>query len=414
MDKENNKDLDIEDRGIIGDLSDNKKEDKPKDIKIEKPLNTKLSINIFDIFKKYKRIYIIVLLVTFVSAIIILALNIFKIINNKNTPNTDQSKADQQKIDGLINVDKEQDNLVKRKIDGVGVEDGKENLYPYSVIIENSVDARPLSSINEANVVYEALAEGNITRLLCVYANDTKIEKIGPVRSARPYFLEIADEYSPLFVHFGGSPEALNNINKGSYNITSLNGIVYDQVYFFRDKLLKAPHNAYTSTDLINSYLAKIGNVESNGYYTSWIFNNDLKEYKGSLISRKIDVIYNKDNTLYNVIWKYNEETKDYTRYDRNENEYLDDKNNVVKTNNVIMQFVSTEVIDKELRKRMDLTEGGKAIMIRDGNYIEGFWRKNNILNRTKFFSYDKDGNEVEYELKPGKIWIHILPKENN
>ena len=208
-------------------------------------------------------------------------------------------------------------------------------------------------------------------------------------------------------------PEALNNINKGSYNVTSLNGIVNDGTYFYRDTNLKAPHNAYTSTDLINKYLEKIGNVETSGYYTSWLFNNELKEYKNAAVSRKINVTYNKENTLYNVVWKYNEEARDYTRYDRNDKEYLDDKNAIVKTNNIIMQFVSTSVIDTELRKKMDLTEGGKAIMIRDGNYIEGFWKKNNILNRTKFFAYDKDGNEVEYELKPGKIWIHILPKEN-
>jgi len=59
------------------------------------------------------------------------------------------------------------------------------------------------------------------------------------------------------------------------------------------------------------------------------------------------------------------------------------------------------------------LTEGGKAIMIRDGKYIEGYWIKDNILDRTKFFAYDENNNAIEYEFKPGKIWIHIIPKEN-
>ena len=418
MDNENNNDKKIESRGIIGDLKVEQEQinQEEKELKKDIPLEKIDGINpiknekdIFGVLKKYKKIYFIILIIMLATALVILGLNLLNILNGPKGP---KGPTEEEEMEKLINIDDPEDSLVKRKIDGVAVKNGEENLFPYSVVVENSIDARPLSGINEANVVYEALVEGNITRFLFVYANKDEIKKIGPIRSARPYLLELADEYSPLFVHFGGSPEALNNINKGAYNITSLNGIVHDQVYFYRDVNLKAPHNAYISTELISKYLEKIENTENNGYYTSWIFNDTLKEYKGAVVSRKFDVIYSKENTLYNVFWKYNEETKDYTRYDRDDKTYLDDANNLVKTNNIIIQYASTSILDKQLRKKIDLTEGGKAIMIRDGNYVEGFWRKNNILNRTKFFSYDKDGNEVEYELKPGKIWIHILPKE--
>ena len=81
--------------------------------------------------------------------------------------------------------------------------------------------------------------------------------------------------------------------------------------------------------------------------------------------------------------------------------------------NNIIIQFVTSQVIDEALRKSINLTEGGKAIMIRDGKYVEGYWSKNNITNRTEFFSYDENGKQAEFEFKPGKIWIHIVPKEN-
>ena len=92
------------------------------------------------------------------------------------------------------------------KLNGVELEDEiSNNLKPYAVMVENSSDARPVSGINEASIVYEALAEGKITRFLFVYDGSTSVPKIGPIRSARPYFANIAEEYSPLYVHFGGS-----------------------------------------------------------------------------------------------------------------------------------------------------------------------------------------------------------------
>ena len=368
------------------------------------------NVTIFDKIKKYKKIYLWVLLGIFTFSLILIIISIISIgADNKNNNTNNNSTYGQQNTYGYG----VEDNLVQRKIDGVKVKKGEENVYPYSVIIENSVDARPLSGINEANIIYEVQAESSITRFLCIYATNDKIEKIGPVRSARPYYAEIADEYSPLFVHFGGSPEALDKIKRGFYNITSLNGIIYDGIYLFRDTSKQAPHNAYISSDLIQKYLQNNNIKENNGFYSSWIFNDTLKEYKDAKKINTINVIYGTENTLYNLKWVYNEQDKNYTRYTRDDKEYLDDKGNNVKTNNIILQFAQVDITDEVGRRKINLTEGGKAIMIRDGERIEGYWRKNNLLNRTKFFTYDKDGNEVEYELKPGKTWIHVIPKEN-
>lgn len=367
--------------------------------------------DIFDTIKEYKKIYFIVLLTFFILSIILIIINITKIFDNdKNTIENNTNVIDQNNIEENV----QQINLIPRKIDGIMVENGKENLFPYAAVIENSIDARPLSGINEANIIYEVQAEGSITRFLALYANDQKIDKIGPIRSARPYYAELSDEYNPLFIHFGGSPEVLEKIKNGFYNLFSLNGIIYDQIYLYRDKTRSAPHNAYISTDSIKEYLEKIKQNEGYGYYAGWIFNNDIKTYYGQKDLDNINVIYNKDINLYNVTWKYNVETKNFTRHLFGGNEkYLDDKNNDIITNNIVIQFVTSQIVDEVGRKNINLTEGGKAIMIRDGKYIEGSWTKNNLLNRTKFFVYDENGNQIEYEFKPGKIWIHIVPKEN-
>lgn len=375
--------------------------------KVDKP-------NILDIIKKYKRVYFLVLLVIFVASIVLIVINVLSITkdNGKKTNTTviDNQSYGEQNSGTVI----EQQNLVQRKIDGVMVSEGEENELPYATIIENSVDARPLSGINEANIIYEVQAEGTITRFLAIYANKDKIDKIGPVRSARPYYADLADEYNPLFIHFGGSPEVLEKINNGFYNFTDMNGIVYDLIYFYRDSTRNAPHNAYTSTDLIEQYLEKIGDSNGNGNYTSWKFSNTPQNYNDQKDIDNIDVIYNKDVSLYNVTWKYNKDTEKFTRYlYGGEEKYLDDNNNDVTTDNIVIQFATSKVIDDAGRKSINLTEGGKAIIIRDGKYIEGYWAKNNILNRTQFFVYDENNNVTEYEFKPGKIWIHIVPKEN-
>ncbi|HQL11888.1 MAG TPA: DUF3048 domain-containing protein [bacterium] len=371
--------------------------------------NNKKGKNI-EIIKKYKVVYFIILGVILVISIslIVVALT----IKSKNS----EAKKDvniENEIPQQSNVENEQKTLVQRKIDGVMVNIGNDNLLPYAIMIENSIDARPISGINEANILYEIQTEGTITRFLAIYAGGEKIDKIGPVRSARSYYAQIADEYNPLFIHFGGSPDVLNKISKGFYNFYDLNGIIYDQIYLYRDSNRKAPHNAYISTDLIQQYLKK-QNISGYGSYTPWKFNSNIQVYNNQKDIDKVDVIYNKDSDLYNVTWKYNSDNKNYTRYLYGKDEkYFDDNGNEVTTNNIIIQFATSQIIDEAGRRNINLTEGGKAIMIRDGKYIEGYWIKDNILDRTKFFAYDENNNAIEYEFKPGKIWIHIIPKEN-
>lgn len=370
-------------------------------------------VSLIETVKKYKKIYFIVLLSLFTFSVILIAINIIYIFK-------DDKKVDNKKIDEIKTEEQganntiEQKNLTPRKIDGIMVEYGQENLSPYAAIIENSVDARPLSGINEANIIYEAQAEGSVTRFLAIYADSKNIEKIGPIRSARPYYAELADEYSPLFIHFGGSPEVLEKIKNGFYNLTSLNGMVYDGIYLYREKNKAAPHNAYISTELIKEYLNQINKTNNSGYYTGWLFNDVSKNYYQQKNLESINVIYHKEINLYNVTWKYNAEYKNFTRYLFGGNDkYLDDKNNDIIVENIIIQFVTSQISDAVGRKNINLTEGGKAIMIRDGKYVEGYWSKNNLLNRTKFITYDEKGGEIEYELKPGKTWVHIVPKEN-
>ena len=140
-------------------------------------------------------------------------------------------------------------------------------------MIENMVTSRPQSGLDRANLVYEALAEGGITRFLAVFASGEEIEKIGPVRSARTYYLDWAKELSAAYIHVGGSPEALRLIPQ--YDILDLNQF-YNSPNFWRAKERAAPHNLYTSSELLARAVVskKWG---PTGSFESWELKNKEK-----------------------------------------------------------------------------------------------------------------------------------------
>ncbi|MCF7906426.1 DUF3048 domain-containing protein [Patescibacteria group bacterium] len=304
------------------------------------------------------------------------------------------------------------DNKNISKLNGVELEKGIDNdLRPYAVMVENSSDARPVSGINEASIVYEALAEAKITRFLFIYDGSTNVPKIGPIRSARPYFVKIAEEYSPLYVHFGGSDQALHEINNNYYNIISLNGMVYENDYFWRNIYQLAPHNAYSSTDLIKDYISDF-NIENENLIESYKFNDGkdyLLDFENTSVASSVFIEYGASS--YNVLWKYNEKTNNYERFYSKNNPYhdLDSEKNIIETKNIVIQFVETSIIDNIGRKKMELDSDleGDVILIRDGKYIYGKWFREN--KKTRFFIDD-----LEYEFTNGKIWVNIVPINTN
>lgn len=384
-------------------------------------INNSTSVEVFETIKEEKKkfdfskilknkwFYIISVLLISILCFIIVILNIM----SDNKVDAKDDKNTEQKV--VIIPNSQESDLIRRKVDGVLVAKDNSNNWPFSVIIENSIDARPLSGVNDANIVYEALAEGSITRFLCIFSGSESISKIGPVRSARPYYVDIADEYNSLFVHFGGSPEALDRLAKGYYNVTDLNGIIYDGSYFWRDDNRNAPHNAYISTDLINKYKSDTGKDKWFGDFSEWLFTDkkiDETIDKTNLSTAKNAYIqYSDQTTSYNLNWKYDTETDSYIRYYENNKLDKDSLSNKITAKNIVIQFTSTSVTDEQLRKSINLTEGGKAIMIRNGYFITGYWKKNSLINRTKFYT-KINGVEKEFEFNPGKTWVNIVPKD--
>jgi len=141
-----------------------------------------------------------------------------------------------------------------RQIDGIYVAEGEENLRPVVVMIENHYDSRPVAGLEKASIIYETIIEGGITRFLAVFDGGVSAKRIGPVRSARPFFIDMAEEWDGVYFHAGGSPEALAELKFS--DLDRVNEISADGVFFWRDISKLPPHNLYTSSILMERAIA--------------------------------------------------------------------------------------------------------------------------------------------------------------
>jgi len=312
--------------------------------------------------------------------------------NNNNINNKNKNK-------NISNINNNQNNLnenkVRRLIDGVFIENGKENLYPTAIMIDNHIDARPSFGLSKANFVFEAEAEGGITRYLAIFANDENIEKIGPIRSARPYFVNWAKEFSAVYTHCGGSPDALAMIIKG--NIIDLNEF-YNEDYFWRDKIKQAPHNIYISSEKLNNFKNK--KKLENGKFFSWKYKNDSK-IKNRPDKASISINFELDD--YKVKWKYDKNNNNYIRY-LAKNIHKDSNGDIIIAKNIVIMFIDSKVIDDKMRLDMNVVGSGKAIVCFDGICNDAEWNKKSESSRTRFY---KENNEIEFNA--GTTWIEVV-----
>ena len=291
-----------------------------------------------------------------------------------------------------------------RAIDGVLLENEENtNLWPAGVMIDNMINARPPAGISHANLVIESITESDITRFLVFFDLGAEIEKIGPVRSARPYFAEWASEFGAMYVHSGGSPEALDKLQAGEYDVYDLNEF-YNGNDFWRDNNRYAPHNLFTSTELLETVMEKkISDKEAN--FTKYSFKSDLDLDSRGEGEQEIKIYFN--NTDHFVRWVYDREANDYIRYQAGK-KHLEIDGSEIRAKNIAVQYVSMEVLDNVGRKRIPTVDSKKALLFRDGQVVEGAWEKPNNESRTKFYTSSDFDQELEFNR--GTTWIEVVP----
>ena len=291
----------------------------------------------------------------------------------------------------------------RRILDGICVDsENKTNPKLVAVMIENHPDARPQSGLSQASIVYEAPVEANYTRFMAIYPLGEEFLKVGPVRSARPYYLDWLSEYHDImYMHVGGSPDALQRITE--YNIFDLNEFYRGQ-YYWRVDDRYAPHNVYTSSRLWEQAWVDYGTDEERGMRNeekgNWKFE-DREQCSEDCVN---EITISFLPPTYEAVWKFNTSTDKYERYQMGY-PHTDKDGFIIEADNVVVIHTTTRVLDSIGRIAMDTIGEGDAIVFRDGYMIRGTWKKEMRESKTKW--YDSEGNEIS--LKPGKTWIEVL-----
>lgn len=269
---------------------------------------------------------------------------------------------------------------------------------PVAVVINNDPKARPQSGLNEADIIYEMLTEGGITRYMAIFQSE-KPDMIGPVRSARPYFIELANGYDAFFVAHGYSPEAKAMLDSGV--IDHINGIAYDGTLFQRVSFRKAPHNSYISYENIKKGAEKAQySLEQMSSPLLFLSEDEVNQIQGDEQSHEITVHY---NNSYSVTYYYDESEKQYTRYIGQEQTVDYETNEPLTLENIFIVEANHRVVDDAGRREIDITSGGNAILLQNGmvRYVQWTNKDGRIVPTTS------DG---DVGLVPGKTWIHFIP----
>ena len=286
--------------------------------------------------------------------------------------------------------------MLPRKLDGVLVPAGQEALPPRAVMVENHPDARPLSGISKASLVFEAPVEGGITRLMVLFDPTSTVEEVGPVRSARPYYVEWAQGFHASYFHVGGSPDALTLLASGLKNITDINEFA-NGPFFWRDGNRFAPHNVYTNKELMDTITSRKVPTGTTAI-TSWHFADAASTTDRGDITT-INVKY---GGSFNVLWTYDKETGLYGRKVANVIQ-KDRDGTIVESENVVVIRTDQQILDSYGRLKVRTTGSGEAVAYRDGKKFPLRWSR--ASGEPIRFS-STDGSE--YLFTRGRTWIEV------
>jgi hypothetical protein len=277
-----------------------------------------------------------------------------------------------------------------------------------AVMIENSFDARPQSGLDQAGVVFEALAEGGVTRFMALY-QDSQPDYLGPVRSARPYYIEWLLGFDAAYAHVGGSPDGLSDIN--AWGVKDLNEF-YNAGAYERISSRYAPHNVYTSIAQLNQVETAKGYGKSN--YTGFI--RKPKETP-SKTPTTTSININFSGPDYDTHYDYDAATNTYKRSESGEPhmELHKDGTQVQIAPKVVVAMIVPEqngALDSSGAYYANYAAigSGQLLVFQDGTVAAGTWTKTGNTSQIVF----TDSNSQPLALDPGQTWIAATPLASN
>ncbi|MCL2166787.1 MAG: DUF3048 domain-containing protein [Clostridiales bacterium] len=316
----------------------------------------------------------------------------------------------------------ETEDLVYSPLNGLPIAKEDALLRPIAVVINNIYVSLPQSGISEADILYEVLAEGDITRFVAVF-HKPQAEKIGSVRSVRDYFVDFLLDYDSILVHHGGSDAGYSRIN--NLKVDHLDGMKLEGTAFWRDpdrvrQRGMYEHSSYTSAERIEEAIAKqnIRREWNEGTEYGFLFNQDplpfaeiAKENGGDYReSTEISVPFSRN---YTRRFSYRSDQQQYAVFNR-DGPHIDEglgsgKNAQLYVSNIIVQFVNMHIIPGDIagRREVATTGSGTGLLFSEGGCTAISWERESHASPTRWFF--ENGQPIQ--LKPGTTWICVLQK---
>lgn len=300
------------------------------------------------------------------------------------------------------------DNRPINPLTGLRAETLPNRVIQFSI---DNVESIPQSGLSKADIIYEMPAEGGLTRLQAIFYGETP-DVVGPIRSARPYFIDLAREYNAVFVHHGGSQAAFDYLDTGVVDDISTNT---NYKIFWRSDKRNAPHDSMLNYGDLWEVIRE-RSIDVLKEFRTFTFAPEVKEDDSKdkeegeePVVPTVTAIAVK-NPYALVEYKYIQETNLYEHYVDGEL-YIDAENDQsITASNILIQYVKSTVLDKYKRLAIDMTAGGKALLFTGGNVVEGTWARDDLDSPTVFT--DAEGNE--FVLTRGKTWVHVINQNSD
>jgi len=265
-----------------------------------------------------------------------------------------------------------------------------------AAMIENSLDARPQSGLSQAGVVFEAIAEGGVTRFMAVF-QDNLPTNIGPIRSARPYYVSWAKGFDAGYAHVGGSPDGLADIR--AWGVRDLDQF-YNAGAYHRIDSRDAPHNVYTGVDTLMAL------SQSKGFTSSTYTGFARKAAAPSATPNAKSLDFTLSGYYYNPHFDYDAASNTYKRSEAGAPQ-IDQNSGAQLSPNVVVAIVTPlgqGELDSSGAYYSDYTVvgSGQAFVFQDGIVTIGTWNKPS--NDANISFSDSAGKPLP--LNPGQTWI--------
>ncbi len=325
---------------------------------------------------------------------------------NKATPDTKVTAITPEATNKPQATEDTNPGKARSKLTNEWIDEEKAEARPYAIMLSNIKAAAPQSGISQASILYECLVEGGITRFMGLF-EDFDSEKIGSVRSARHYYVSLADEYDAIICHYGQSKYTESKLTElGVDNLSGLESI--GSTVFYRDENIKSPHNAFASYDGIMEGTKKLKyrTTYRDNLTSHYEFYEEDTAPDSDLTVNKVAIQFSKS---YAPEFVYDEETKLYGRNQFGEAHVDAATGKQLTFKNLIIQFVKESTMDNVGRQDMELSDAeGSGYYISDGKAVKITWKKN---EKDKTMSY-YTANGDKLTVNTGKTYIALFPDD--